>query len=73
MTLGSKLRLLHAHMSVCITKIVPNTYNIISNQVMEMKMTMPIGFVNLCTAVTTDDNVSSKMTKAKMTMHVGSS
>ena len=29
------------------------------------------GFVNLCMAVTTHDDISSKVTVAKMTVHIG--
>ena len=40
-----------------------------SNQVTEVKMTVHIRFVNLSTAVTTDD-IPSQMTEAKITVHI---
>ena len=35
------------------------------------KMTVQIGYVNLSMAVTTYSNISSQMTEAKMTVHIG--
>ena len=34
-------------------------------------MTMYIGFVELCTAVTADGDISNQATEVKMTMHIG--
>ena len=48
------------------------TYNNISGQLTEAKMTMHIRrFRNWCMTVTTDDNISSYLTEAEMTVHVG--
>ena len=44
---------------------------IISNQGTEPKMTVDIGFLNLCTGVTTDDGISSWVTETEMTVHIG--
>ena len=57
---GLEFGLLHAHMNIChITKFAQSHYITISNQVTEAKVTMQIGFLNLCLAVTTDANISS--------------
>ena len=48
-----ELRFLHAHMYTC-----DGTHIIISFQVTVAKMTMYIGFVNLGTTVTINDNIS---------------
>ena len=48
-----ELRFLHAHMYIC-----DGTHIIISCQVTVVKMTMHIGFANLGTTVTINDNIS---------------
>ena len=59
-------------MFVCeMSKFMHGTYIIISKQVIEAKITVHIGFVNLCMAVTTDDNISSYVTVSEMTAHIG--
>ena len=35
-------------------------------------MMMHIGFVELCTAVTTDSDISNQATEVKMAVHIGS-
>ena len=55
-----ELRLLHAHKYVCeISKFVHTNCIIISNLVTNVKMIAYIGVLNFCTAVTTDDDISS--------------
>ena len=59
-------------MYVCETsKFLHCTYMIIFNQMTEPKMTLHLGFLNLYTAVTTDDDIPSQMTEAEMTVHIG--
>ena len=41
------------------SKFVHGAYTIISNQMADMKMTVSIGSVNLCTTSTTDEDISS--------------
>ena len=49
---------------------VPGTHIIISSQVVDVEMTKHIGFVNLGTAVTIDDDISNWVAEAKMAVHI---
>ena len=41
----------------------------ISNQAIKVKMTVHMGFVELCTAVTADGDISNQAKEAKMAVH----
>ena len=43
----------------------------ISNQATKVKMTVHIGFVELCTAVTDDGKISNQATKVKKAVQIG--
>ena len=54
-----ELGLLHAHMHVGeISKFLHGNYIVISNKVTKSKIAGHIGFVILCTAITTDEDIS---------------
>ena len=42
----------------------------IANQVTEVKITLHIRFVELCTAVTADGDISNQATEVKMAVHI---
>ena len=55
-----------------ISKILYGSYTAdydISNQATKVKMTVHLGFVELCTTVTADGDISNQAKEVKMTVH----